>query len=52
MEFGATFRRNERMGGFLNPVMEEPVASLARDGGAGVDRVAKTCMHRFVGFAA
>ena len=32
--------------------MEEPVASLAGDSGAGADRVAKTCMHRFVGFAA
>ena len=52
MEFGATFRRNQRIGGFLNPIMEEPIASLPGDGGAGADRVAKACMHRFVGFAA
>src|SRR3981189_1767238 len=30
--------------------MEEPVASLAWDSDAGADRVAKTCVHRFVGF--
>src|SRR6266481_4540039 len=32
--------------------MEKPVASLAGDSGTGADRVAKTCMHRFVGFVA
>src|SRR5258707_6313663 len=48
MEFGATFRRNQRIGGLLNPIMEEPVASLAGDGGAGADRVAKACMQPFV----
>src|SRR5713101_5952798 len=52
MEFGATFRRNQRVGSLLNPIMEEPVASLAGDSGAGADGVAETCMHRFVGFAA
>src|SRR6266568_8352269 len=52
MKFGTTLRRNQRIGGLLNPIMEEPVASLAGDSGAGADRVAKTCMHRIVGFAA
>src|SRR6267154_66633 len=32
--------------------MEEPVASLAWDSDACADRVAKTCVHRFVGFGA
>jgi len=52
MEFGATFRRNQRICGLLNRSLEKPVASLAGDGGAGADGVAKICMHRFVGFAA
>src|ERR1700685_2648248 len=32
--------------------MEEPIASLAWDGDAGADRIAKACMHCFGGFAA
>src|SRR5882757_5829870 len=52
MEFGAPLRRNQCIGGLLNPIMEEPVASIAGDSGAGADRVAKTCMYRFVGLAA
>ena len=49
VEARAGFRRDERIGGFLNPIVEEKVLSFLRDNGTRLYGSAEVLVHPRVG---